>query len=163
MLEIGRVGRPHGLGGEVTVDLVSNVASRVDVGAEMRTAGGDLVVVTARPHRGRWLVRFEGIEDRTAAESLRGTVLLAAAQGDPSDPEALFVHELVGRTVVDASGRAHGTVTEVLANPASDLLVLDTGPLVPLTFVESLVAGVIRLGPEIPDGLLDGFDDAGPG
>jgi len=160
LLEVGRIGRPHGLRGEVTVDLLTNVASRLEAGAALRTATGELVVVAARPHQGRWLVHFEGFEDRTSAEGLRGTVLLAVSEGDPSDPEALFVHELVGSRVVDSAGDEHGTVVEVLANPASDLLVLDTGPLVPLTFVESMASGVIRLSSTTPDGLLD---DAGPG
>jgi 16S rRNA processing protein RimM len=156
ILEIGRVVRPHGLRGEVVVELVSNVSSRLDPGAAVLSTAGPLVVVTARPHQRRWLVRFEDVDDLAAAEGLRGAVLSAPAAPDPSDPDALFVHQLIGAVVVDAAGVGWGPVTDVLDNPASDLLVLESGALVPLTFVEELADGVIRLSQDTPAGLLGG-------
>ena len=64
----------------------------------------------------------------------------------------LRVHDLIGATVVDQHGTEHGPVTSVEVNPASDLLVLEGGGLVPLTFVVDHVDGRITV--DIPDGLL---------
>ncbi len=96
-------------------------------------------------------MRFEGVNDRNAAEALRGTVLRAA----PADrPGVLWVHELVGAEVVDQGGRLLGSVEAVEPNPASDLLVLAGGGLVPLRFVVGHTPGE-RVVVDIPDGLLD--------
>jgi 16S rRNA processing protein RimM len=133
-LLVGRVTRAHGLRGEVVVDLLSSEADvRLARGATLTTGDGRAVqVVEARPHQARWIVRFDGIGDRTAAEGLRGAELY----GEPlEDPDALWVHELVGAAVVDTAGVARGTVVAVVANPADDLLELDSGALVPVTFV----------------------------
>ncbi len=131
-LEIGRVGRAHGLRGEVLVTLVTNRLERLAPGSVLGTERGPLEVVSSRPHKGRHLVRFAGITDRSAAEALTGLVLTAAPLDDPDE---LWVHELIGATVVDVGGETHGEVVAVVANPASDLLELDDGTLVPLCFV----------------------------
>lgn len=150
LLEVGRVGRAHGLNGEVAVTLTSNRLERVEPGAVLQTERGDLTVVAARPHRERWLVTFDGVGDRDAAERLSGLVLW----GEPLDDEdALWVHELIGCRVRDQAGVDRGVVTEVVANPAADLLQLDDGSLVPLTFVVSLDAGVVDV--DVPEGLFD--------
>ena len=96
------------------------------------------------------MVKFEGIDGREAADNLRGVVLRAAPI---EEPNALWVHELVGREVFDVSGGSLGVVQAVQANPASDLLVLDDGKLIPLTFV--VEAGANGLKVNLPDGLLD--------
>lgn len=154
LLEVGRVDRPHGLRGEVLVSLVTNRTERLQVGAELQAAGAALVVRRARRHDGRWLVTFEGYDDRDAVEGLRGTVLLAAPLEDPTE---LWVHRLIGAEVVCNAGVARGRVIAVQANPASDLLVLDSGALVPLTFVATVTdAGEgSRITVEAPDGLFD--------
>lgn len=135
LLEVGRVRRPHGVKGEVVVSLVTNRSERLAPGAALQTADAELVVRRARPVENRWLVTFEGYRDRAAAEGLRGAVLLAAPL---EDPDELWVHRLIGAEVVCEAGLGRGRVTAVQANPASDLLVLDSGALVPLTFVVSL-------------------------
>jgi 16S rRNA processing protein RimM len=152
VLEIGVVVRPHGLKGEVVVDLVSNRPElRLAPGSVLESDRGPLEVAASRPHQGRWIVVFAGVADRDEAEALRGTVLSA----EPVDEEgALWVHELVGAEVVDTTGRRHGVVEAVEANPASDLLVLPGGRLVPLVFVVQRRPGVIVVDP--PAGLLDG-------
>ena len=71
-----------------------------------------------------------------------------------TDPEALWVHELIGAEVVAADGSSYGRVAAVEANPASDLLVLDGGGLVPLRFVVASTPG--RVVVDVPAGLLDG-------
>jgi len=135
VLEVGRIVKPHGLRGEVVVDMVTNRPERrLAPGSVLSSDGGDLEVVTSRPHQGRWLVVFAGVEDRNGAERLRNTVLSATALDDEDD-DVLWVHELVGAEVVDTVGRARGKVEAVEANPASDLLVLAGGVLVPLVFV----------------------------
>ncbi len=139
--------------GEVVVDLVSNrPEQRLAPGAVLSWGGGDLEVVGARPHQGRWLVTFAGVEDRDAAERLRGATLSAPALADEDD--VLWVHELVGAEVVDTTGRSHGRVEAVEANPASDLLVLEGERLVPLVFVVARRPdGTVVVDP--PAGLLD--------
>jgi ribosomal 30S subunit maturation factor RimM len=95
-------------------------------------------------------VRFEGVTDFEGAEGLRGTVLRAAPL---DDADVLWVHELIGGSVVTVSGLDLGVVAAVEANPASDLLVLDTELLVPLRFVVSHAGG--RIVVDVPDGLTD--------
>jgi 16S rRNA processing protein RimM len=152
LLEVGRVARAHGLGGEVAVELWSDLTARLDPGSELALADGTLLRVGAsRPHRGRYLVFFEGVADRAGADGLRGKVLLAP----PGElPGALWVHELVGAAVLATDGRLLGTVEAVEANPASDLLVLSDGHLVPLRFVVGHEPGR-TVTVEIPDGLLE--------
>ena len=151
---MGRIARPHGLRGEVVVDLVSNRPERrLAPGSVLSWPGGELEVVSARPHQGRWLVEFAGIVDRDGAERVRGAVLSAPALGEEED-DVLWVHELVGAEVVDTTGRSHGRVEAVEANPASDLLVLAGERLVPLVFVVTRRPdGTVVVDP--PAGLLD--------
>ena len=78
-LEVGRIGRAHGLRGEVLVTLTSDRAERLAPGATLDTDDRELVVETARPHQHRHLVRFVGVDDRTAAEHLQGAALYADA------------------------------------------------------------------------------------
>jgi 16S rRNA processing protein RimM len=150
-LEVGRIGRAHGLQGEVHVTLTTDRAERLAPGAELFTEDRTLIVRSARPHQLRWIVRFDGVEDRAAAEALRGATLLADAL--PARDGELWVHELVGATVRDRDGTTLGTVEAVQANPASDLLVLDGDRLVPLVFVVEHTPGSVTV--DVPDGLLE--------
>jgi 16S rRNA processing protein RimM len=151
MLEVGRITRPHGLTGELAVVMISNRQERLAPGASLATERGPLVVVSSRPHKQAWLVRFEGINDRDQADTWRNTVLL----GEPiEDPDELWVHELIGCRVIDQFGTVQGQVIRVLDNPASDLLELDSGALVPVRFVVSFVAGE-EITVDTPEGLFD--------
>jgi len=150
-LEIGRIGRAHGLRGELAVLLTSDRTERLAVGSELFIGDRTLVVVSSRPHQQRILVRFDGVEDRTAAEALQGEVLSAVEL--PSRDDEFWVHQLIGAQVRDAAGVVLGTVEAVEANPASDLLVLDGDRLVPLTFVVSHDDGIITV--DLPAGLWD--------
>jgi 16S rRNA processing protein RimM len=155
LLEIGRVSRPHGLQGEVGVELWTDVRDRLAPGTTLHTDGGPLTVAHSRPHGRQFLVRFENVEDRSAAERLRGTVLSAEPLVIAG---VLWVHELIGATVVLPEGRSIGVVEAVQANPASDLLVLEGGVLVPLCFVvahEPGAAGGPTVTVDVPEGLLD--------
>ncbi|HEY5156101.1 MAG TPA: ribosome maturation factor RimM [Acidimicrobiales bacterium] len=148
LLEVGRITKPHGLRGEVLVSLTTTESSRVAPGATLRAGDRDLVVRHSTPHHQRWIVTFEGVDTREAAEALGGTVVRAVAKAgaDDGEPDALWVHQMIGATVVDVSGRDHGQVVAVLGNPASDLLELESGALVPLRFV----VGGLEPGPDGP-------------
>ncbi len=151
LLEVGRIAKPHGLRGEVVVDLVTDRTERLAPGSVLSAGGAELVVRASRPHQHRFIVHFEGHQRREDVEPLCGTVLSA----EPIvDPEALWVHELVGARVVEQrTGIERGTVATVVANPAHDLLELDSGALVPVPFVVSNSDGVCVIDP--PEGLFE--------
>jgi 16S rRNA processing protein RimM len=134
------------------VDLWTNRTERMAPGVELEGPSGKLVIVRASSlsEAGRWLVSFAGFDSEEAAESIRGAVLRAA----PIDvPGALWVHELIGADVYDEEGLLIGSVKSVQANPASDLLILEDGRLIPLSFVSAEDSG--RLTVKAPSGLLD--------
>jgi 16S rRNA processing protein RimM len=158
LLEVGQIIRPHALRGEVVVNLVTNRNDRLAPGSKLtlratgqRRVPDVLEVVSARPFQNRYLVVFAGVASREDADLLRGVTLLAPPSSD--DDDALYVHELIGKHVVDQSGVDRGAVSAVEANPASDLLVLPNGGLVPLRFVVSTDATTITV--EVPEGLFD--------
>ena len=152
MLEVGRVVKAHGIRGEVIVDLISNRPDlRLAPGSLLSSDRGELEVLTATAHQGRWIVAFRGIEDRNGAETYRNVVLRAEPIED--DDDALWVHELIGAEVFDLDGRSYGPVEAVEANPASDLLVLSGDRLVPLVFVKTKLPGRVIIDPRA--GLLD--------
>ena len=148
-LEVGRIVKAHGLKGQVLVDLWTDRVERLDPGSELRSERGPLIVVASAAHQDRFIVTFEGVTTREGAERLRGLILYAERI---EDDDVIWIDDLFGATVVDAEGVVRGVVTSVEANPASDLLVLDTGYLVPLTFVTSVVANE-RIEVDAPEGL----------
>ena len=152
LLEVGRITKPHGVRGDVLVALTTERTSRLDPGAVLQTDRGPLTVVASSRHQDRWIVQFEGFTDRDQVESWRGVVLQAEPLEDEDD-DVLWVHELVGSTVVLSDGNAVGTVTEVESNPAADLLVLDSGVLVPVVFITAHEQGRVTIDP--PEGLFD--------
>jgi 16S rRNA processing protein RimM len=134
LLEVGRITKAHGVRGDVLVLLTTERTERLDPGSVLSTDRGDLTVERSTKHQDRWIVHFEGIEVREQADAWRGVVLRAEALEDGGEDQ-LWVHELIGSRVALQDGSAVGEVVEVQANPAADLLVLDTGALVPLRFV----------------------------
>lgn len=150
MLEIGRIAKAHGIRGEVFVTLTTDRMERVQPGAVLETATRPLTVSASRPHQHGWIVQFDGVSTRNDAEALHGTVLSAEPL---DDADAVWVHELIGAHVRDVRGIDLGDVSAVEDNPAADLLVLDGGALIPMTFVVSVTDGTVTV--DIPDGLLD--------
>lgn len=128
-LVIGRIGRPHGLRGDVSVEVrTDDPDRRFAPGAVIATdpaSAGPLVVESRRPHSGTLLVRFEGVTDRDRAEALRGTVLVidSADIPPPEDPDEFYDHQLVGLTVLTPGGERVGEVSDVLHH-GQDLLVV---------------------------------------
>jgi 16S rRNA processing protein RimM len=146
VLEVGSVGRAHGLGGDVVVHLVTNRLERVEPGAVLETTKGSLRVEASRPHQGSFVVHFEGVDTREAAEALNGLVLTA----EPiDDPDELWAHELVGSQAFDVAGNPLGMITALVANPASDLLEIDRGVLIPARFVVSCEEGRVVVDPPL--------------
>ena len=150
-LEVGRIIKAQGLKGQVLVDLWTDRHERLRPGAELFTERGTLVVVASAPHQQRFIVTLEGVATREGAEALRGRVLHAQRI---EDDQVIWIDQLFGAELFDASGVSHGKVVDVEANPASDILVLDSGALVPLTFVTSVEANV-RIDVDVPDGLFE--------
>src|SRR3954451_11022956 len=101
MLEVGRVVKPHGIKGEVIVDLVTDRDERVAVGSVLHSGDRLFEVEASSPHQGRWSVQFAGVPDRTAPEQLGGLVLSAEPL---ADSDALWIHELIGSEVFDTAG-----------------------------------------------------------
>ncbi len=156
LLTVGHIRKAHGLAGEVVVRLSTNRPERVAKGTVLHTADAALVIASSRPKDADYLVKFEGVAGREAADELRGTELRAEPLDDPDE---LWVHDLIGATVIDQDNVERGTVTEVHGNPASDLLVLEDETLIPVTFIVSFTppsddqAGVVDV--DVPDGLFD--------
>lgn len=159
LLSVGRVAKAHGLKGELIVALSTNRVERVEVGSVLQTGSGRvLTVATSARHNDRWRVRFREVPDRTAADELHGAELFA----EPiDDPDALWVHELIGATVSMRDGSLVGRVASVESAGASDLLVLDDGRMIPLVFVlqkSGSAADGFEVVVDPPPGLLDDTD-----
>ena len=150
LLEVGYVARAHGLRGEVVVVLTTDRDERVAPGTFLSTDLGDLTVAASRPHQDRWIVTFAGHATREQADALRGLALRAAPIDDPAE---LWVHDMVGSVVRTTAGDPVGHCVAVVANPAADLIELDTGALIPVAFVVDHVPGTLTVDP--PDGLFD--------
>jgi 16S rRNA processing protein RimM len=152
LLAVGRIVKPHGLRGDVIISLTTNREERVAAGSILHADDGrTFEIVRSSPHQGRFIVTLDGVNGIDEAQALRDTPLLAPPL---DDPDALWVHDLIGSVVFDVDGNELGTVSGVEANPASDLLVLAGGGLIPLRFVTASEPGV-RVTVDIPDGLLD--------
>jgi 16S rRNA processing protein RimM len=149
---VGRIGKPHGLRGEVTVDVRTDEPERRFAdGAALRAEppGGSafgvstLTVARARWHGSRLLVTFAEITDRNAAEAARGVVLHTAIRADesPEDPDEYYDHQLVGLAAHDVQGALLGEVTAVVHGGAQDLLTVRTpdGREALVPFVKALV------------------------
>jgi 16S rRNA processing protein RimM len=150
-LEVGRIIKAQGLKGQVLVDLWSDRTERLAPGSELFTERGALRVAASIAHQQRFIVTFEGFDTREKAEAWRGVVLSAPRLDDES---VIWIDQLYDAEVYDADGVRRGIVVGVEANPASDLLVLDSGALVPLTFVTTVEANV-RIDVDVPEGLFE--------
>lgn len=153
-LVVGRIGRPHGLKGEVSVEPRTDEPERrfapgAVLHAERTRPGaaepGRFTVEGHRWHSGRLLVTFAEIDGREAAEAARGSVLVVEVDPDerPADPEEFYDHQLVGLAVVTPAGAQVGVLREVVHGAAQDLLVVEAdGRDVLVPFVSALVPEV---------------------
>jgi len=168
-LVVGRVGRPHGLRGEVTVEVrTDDPDQRFMAGSSLATVPaehGPLKVAGSRWHSGRLLVRFTGYEDRDAAEELRDTILAIDSDDlEPlEDPDDFYDHDLIGLQVVTAVGDPVGAVSDVLHYGQHMLVIEGTGTRSGTEILVPFVAAIVpevdvaagRLVIDPPPGLLD--------
>ncbi|MEY2740954.1 MAG: hypothetical protein RL283_1056 [Actinomycetota bacterium] len=148
LIEVGRIGRAHGVRGDLRVDFYTHREERTAVGARLRAAGRWLVVhrasraATHAPHRSpydsTWLVHFDGVDDPEHARLLSGEAVWAEPLASDG---RLWVHEVIGSRVVDAGGTDRGRVVAVVDSPAHAMLELEDGTLVPVPFVVRREAG----------------------
>lgn len=175
LLVVGRVGRAHGLRGQVFVEVrTDEPENRLAPGSVLLTdpgPAGPLTIDSGKVHSGKLVVQFAGVADRTAAEALRGVFLLAEVDPDarPEDDDEWYDHQLVGLDAVRADGSPVGEVREVLHLPGHDVLAVTTpdGREVLVPFVAEIVPEVDvaanRLVVTPPPGLLDESDAADGG
>ncbi|MCP3770455.1 MULTISPECIES: ribosome maturation factor RimM [unclassified Streptomyces] len=166
-LVVARIGRAHGIKGEVTVEVRTDEPElRLGPGAVLATdpaSAGPLTIETGRVHSGRLLLRFEGVRDRTGAEALRNTLLIAEIDPDerPEEDDEYYDHQLIDLDVVTRDGQPVGRITEIAHLPTQDLFVVERpdGGEVLVPFVEQIVTeidlGEQRAVIDPPPGLID--------
>jgi 16S rRNA processing protein RimM len=170
-LVVARIGRPHGVRGEVTVEVRTDSPDRrFRVGAPFAThpaSAGPLTLSAVRDHNGTLLLTFDKVRDRTAAESLRDVLLTVDSGGDSVDDAQVAeddewpVHALVGLRAELLDGTAAGEVVGLVPASAQDLLVIrePSGHEALVPFVRAIVPVVDiegrRLVPHPPGGLLE--------
>jgi 16S rRNA processing protein RimM len=174
LLVIGRILRPHGIRGELVVDVHTDepearlsVGSTLDVGPTEDRLGSPvgprLTIDSVRWHHGRPLVFFEEVPDRNVAEQMRGLLLWVDSESiaPPEDPDEFHDHQLVGLTVATVSGEVVGSVARIDHGLGSDLLVVrkNDGATSLVPFVRAIVPTVDIGGGRVvidpPDGLLE--------
>lgn len=161
LLEVGRCGKPHGVRGQITVRLSTDRRERLDPGARLWI--GEWFVVASSslvPGSDRWVVALDAVENRTAAERLVNRVVWAEPL---EDEDALWVHQIIGARVRGIDGSDRGRCRSVVANPAHDLLELDSGALIPVTFITSVTGDegdgyTVVVDP--PEGLFELFEES---
>ncbi|MEI5006032.1 MULTISPECIES: ribosome maturation factor RimM [unclassified Streptomyces] len=149
-LVVARIGRAHGIKGEVTVEVRTDEPElRLAPGAVLATdpaSAGPLTIETGRVHSGRLLLRFEGVRDRNGAEALRNTLLIAEIDPDvlPEEPDEYYDHQLMDLDVVLADGTEIGRITEISHLPSQDLFIVERpdGSEVMIPFVEEIVTEI---------------------
>ena len=157
----GQIGKPHGLAGDVYVVPISDDPRRFESGSRLlHEDGRTLVVERSREHRTRFLVKFEGIESREDAGSLRGALYVPADDLRALDEDEFWEHDLLGASVTHPDGTPVGTITAVEPGPGQDRFVVatDRGPRYVPVVREIVVevdpdAGRVVIDP--PPGLLD--------
>ena len=128
-LNVGRIGRAHGILGEATIEVrTTEPERRFAIGAELFTDTGNLKVSSARVHNGILLLGFEGIEDRNGIEKLRDTLLYSEVDiNEPgADEDDYHVQQLIGLRAELEDGSEFGVITDVLNLPAQDCLAIKT-------------------------------------
>lgn len=148
-IEAGAVVRPHGLRGEVVLDLKRDLHEHLGVGVEIRLTSGSgevglLQVERARMHQGRLIVKLKGVEERADAERLRAHVVwLTREQIGPLGEGRWFVQDILGMEVFTDAGERLGRITDVLHMPANDVYVVEgNGEEILLPVTEEVIRSV---------------------
>ncbi|MEU6168391.1 ribosome maturation factor RimM [Streptomyces tanashiensis] len=166
-LVVARVGRAHGIKGEVTVEVRTDEPElRLGPGAVLLTdpaSAGPLTIESGKVHSGKLLLRFEGVRDRNAAEALRNTLLIAEVDPEelPEEEDEYYDHQLMDLDVVLADGTEIGRITEISHLPSQDLFIVERpdGTELMIPFVSSIVTEIDleeqRAVIDPPPGLID--------
>ncbi|MFI8914082.1 ribosome maturation factor RimM [Streptomyces sp. NPDC053513] len=166
-LVVARIGRAHGIKGEVTVEVRTDEPElRLGPGAVLLTdpaSAGPLTIETGRVHSGRLLLRFEGVRDRNAAEALRNVLLIAEVDPTemPEEEDEYYDHQLIDLDVVLTDGTEIGRITEISHLPSQDLFIVERpdGTELMIPFVEEIVTEIDleeqRAVIDPPPGLID--------
>lgn len=146
LLTVARIGRVHGVLGEVTIEVRTDEPDeRFVIGSVLATepaSFGPLTITSVRNHNGTLLLGFKGITDRNAAEKLRDVLLIADVDIDAQglDEDDFHIQQLLGCTVVTESGKEIGEVADVVPLPGQDLLaVKQNGKEILIPFVRAIV------------------------
>ena len=167
-LAVARLQKPHGLKGEVVAWVLTDRPDEVlaegreltPVDESGQVVGEPLVIARSRAYHRHWLLKFEGVDDRSGIEGWRQQLLGVPAETlQPPAPDEFYVHEIAGVEVVTAEGPV-GTVTRLVDVPGGTLLVVDAnGREVLVPFRRPIVTRVDRANRRIeldlPDGMLE--------
>ena len=169
-LIVGRVGKPHGVRGDVLVDVITDFPERLTDGVRFgigdESGPGDFFVVhRVRDHKGRWLVSTQGVRDRETIESWRGKYMFLPEQAVEDLPEGYYYeHHLMGLECRSAAGEVFGRVTELnFGLGQSRLVVENAGRESMVPYVSEIIRevdlekGFIIVDP--PAGLFDDEED----
>ena len=173
LLVVGRIGRAHGVLGEATVEVRTDLPDeRFFVGAQLTTDqehAGPLTIESARGHNGVLLLKFTQVKNRTEVEKLRDVLLLADVdiEEESESEDEFHVQQLLGAQVITVDGQKVGVLSDVINLPGQDMFaVASARGEVLIPFVLEIVPGVdvvnkiITIDP--PAGLLSlGFSDDG--
>jgi 16S rRNA processing protein RimM len=149
-VSVGRIGKPHGIRGEVTIEVRTDEPElRFAPGTTLkRESGSDLIVSDFHWHSGRVLLKFLGVDSRSAAEELRNSILTVERAEDevPDENGEYYDSNLIGCQVQTLAGEVIGRVVDVLHLPSQEVLVVgsagDAGKEYLIPFVESIVPTV---------------------
>ena len=164
LLIVGRIGRVHGVRGEVTVEVrTDSPEDRFQVGTSIATDPskfGPLTITGQRWHNGILLLTFDGVSDRGAAEKIKNVLLMADVDIAESDADEFHVQLLIGSTIELIDGTVLGTIDDVLTTKGQNLLsFMRGGKQVLIPFVKAIVPTVDIAGRKVvitpPEGLLD--------
>ena len=164
LLIVGRIGRVHGVSGEVTVEVrTDSPEERFQVGTQIATDPakfGPLTITGQRWHNGILLLTFDGVSDRGAAEKIKNVLLMAEVDIAESDADEFHVQLLIGSTIELIDGTVLGTIDDVLTTKGQNLLsFMRGGKQVLIPFVKAIVPTVDIASRKVvitpPEGLID--------
>jgi ribosomal 30S subunit maturation factor RimM len=150
-LQVGRLGRSHGLAGEVFCRAISDLPGRFEAGSVLELESGEeLHIEGSRSYREGYLLRLVGVGSPEAAKMLAGQNVYVPKS---SHEGFILVHEVIGARVREADGTDRGVVVAVQENPAHELLVTSLGALIPVVFVTEWGSESVTV--DVPEGLFD--------
>jgi 16S rRNA processing protein RimM len=146
-LAVGKIRRPHGLQGEMLVDIWTDFPERLEPGVQLYS-GEDhhpVTLCSQRPYRNAMLLSFDGIDDPESAGKFRNQLLFVRSDDRPDLPEGEYYHhQLLGMQVVTEDDQVLGAVTQILQTGSNDVYVVtpETGREILLPAIDSVMIAV---------------------